>query len=286
LFAFLQRFTRFFKSVGTQFTVSKRITTSKSVGDDSNHPDTKRSPFKASAFEKVIGYKFKNKETLRTALTHDSHSRIYDAETGKVTTITPSQPYSDYERMEFLGDSVLGLVVAEYLYQRYRKKTEGYLSKLKSNIVSEQYLALKAVNFQLPEYLIMSDIESKNGGRQRKSIIANSVESLICAIYLDGGFAPAKQFILTHIVKGYEKQLLAEEMINFKCILQEYAQSKHLKVPYYHLAETTGPEHAKTFKMIVYIDNKKCGSGTGLSKKEAQQRAAKDACDMLGLKYN
>jgi len=238
-------------------------------------------------FQKIIGYRFKDKELLKTALTHDSYSRVYDPETGKVTMLTPQNPaYSEYERMEFLGDSVLGLVVAEYLFTRYRKKTEGYLSKIKSNVVSEQYLATKAINYQLPDYLIMSDIESKNGGRQRKSIIANSVESLICAIYLDGGFAPAKQFILTHIVKGFEKQLLAEEMINFKCILQEYAQSKHMKVPYYHLAETTGPEHAKTFKMIVYIDNHKCGTGTGLSKKEAQQRAAKDACDTLGLKYN
>jgi len=265
LLSFLQRFTRFFAK-GTK-----------------NKRDLKE---RLTDFQAIIGYRFKDIRFLKTALTHDSFHRVYDPATGKVTTTPTTLSYSDYERMEFLGDSVLGLVVAEFLYQRYPKKTEGYLSKLKSNIVSEQYLSLAALNFKLPQYLIMSDMESKNGGRERKSIIANSVESLICAIYLDGGLPPAKRFIISHIVHGYEKQLLAEEMINFKCILQEYAQARHQKVPYYHLAETTGPDHAKTFKIIVYINNQKCGIGEGHSKKEAQQRAAKNACDNLKLKYN
>jgi len=250
----------------------------KDNGERDHHKDTLR-------FQKVIGYTFKNIELLKIALTHDSFYRTYDNETGKINPSTSNTEYSDYERMEFLGDSVLGLVVAEYLYNKYPKKTEGFLSKIKSNVVSEQYLALKAVNFKLPEYLIMSEMEAKNGGRERKSIIANTVESLICAIYLDSGFAEAKRFILTHIVKDFERQLRAEEMINFKCIVQEYAQARYQKVPYYHLAATTGPDHQKTFKMIVYINDQKVGTGEGPSKKEAQQKAAKDACDTLGLKY-
>ena len=225
-------------------------------------------------FQKQIKYKFNNQKLLRAALTHNSY--FYNSE----TEVGGDSPY---ERMEFLGDAVLGLVVSEYLFSLFPDKDEGFLSKLKSNIVSEKYLAVKSVDFQLGTHLIMSDKETKNGGRERKSILSDTVEALICAIYLDSGLDEARKFVTTFIIKGFETQVLVNEFINYKSILQEYSQAKYQLTPDYHLISETGPDHFKTFVMEVYVNEQKKGIGEGLNKKEAQQRAAEDACRNLKL---
>ena len=234
-------------------------------------------------FQKLINYKFKDIDLLKTALIHDSYYRGsgHVSENGKSEG---NSTYSLFERMEFFGDSVLGLVVCEHLYKIFPHKTEGFLSKMKSDIVSEKYLALKAQNFQLHDFIILSEVEAKNGGRERKSIIADTVEALICAIYLDSGLANARVFIKSFILTGFQKTLLIEDLINYKSILQEYCQAKYQKTPFYHLVSSYGPDHHKVFKMIVYLNDKKCGMGEGPNKKDAQQKAAQNACKELGIK--
>ena len=235
-------------------------------------------------FQKIINYNFKNIELLKTALIHDSCYRgggHFLQNNGKMEG---NSSYSVFERMEFFGVSVLGLVVCEHLYKIFPNQTEGFLSKMKSDIVSEKYLALKAQNFQLQDFIALSDVEVKNGGRERKSIIADTVEALICAIYLDSGLANARVFIKSFILTGFQKTLLIEDMINYKSILQEYCQAKYQKTPFYHLVSSYGPDHHKVFKMIVYLNDKKCGIGEGPNKKDAQQKAAQNACKELGLK--
>jgi ribonuclease-3 len=230
---------------------------------------------KMTEFQSIIKYKFKNEQLLIASLTHDSFSKRKDNEN--------FQSNSPYERMEFMGDAVLGLIVAEHLFSKYPDKAEGFLSKLKSNIVSEKFLALKALDFNLGNYVLISDEEEKNGGRERKSILADTMEALICSIYLDGGLSKARKFITSFIIKGFEKQVLSEDLINYKSILQEYSQAKYQTTPIYELISETGPDHLKTFVMEVFVNSKKYGKGEGPNKKEAQQKAAQDACKRLKL---
>ena len=229
---------------------------------------------KLEEFQKKINYKFDNIKLLRASLTHNSFFYNYETETGGD---------SPYERMEFLGDAVLALVVAEHLFSLFPDKDEGFLSKLKSNIVSEKYLTLKANELNLGSFIIMSDKEEKNGGRERKSILSDTMEALICAIYLDNGLDKARNFIVSVIVEGFEEQVLVNELINYKSMLQEYSQARYQKTPVYSLVSETGPDHLKNFVMEVFVNLQKCGKGEGPNKKEAQQRAAEDACKKLKL---
>ena len=224
--------------------------------------------------QKAINYKFKDIKKLEIALTHGS---IYENKKHE----TDVNLYN--ERMEFLGDSVLGLVVSEHLYHKYPKKEEGDLSKIKANVVSEKFLVIKAQDFNLPDHIIMSEKEDKNDGRKRKSIISDTMESLICALYLDGGFEVAKKFIHTFILNHFEEDISNSDMINYKSVLQEYCQSIYRDVPEYKLVSEAGPDHQKTFLMEVYINSTLYGKGKGESKKEAQQDAAHDACQRLKL---
>jgi ribonuclease-3 len=229
---------------------------------------------KLDTFQKKIKYKFNHPKLLLAALTHNSY--FY-------TNGTEHTEQSPYERMEFLGDAVLGLVVTEFLFSLYPDKDEGFLSKLKSNIVSEKYLAVKSIDFELGTYVMISEKEIRNGGRERKSILSNTVEALICAIYLDSGLEEARKFITTFIIDGFQEQVLVNSFVNFKSILQEYTQAKYQLTPEYKLISETGPDHLKTFKMKVFVNEKECGSGEGPNKKEAHQRAAEDACKNLKL---
>lgn len=238
---------------------------------ESNSPERDE---KLNEFQTLIKYRFKNSTLLIAALTHDSYLRRKEADSNCI---------SPYERMEFLGDSVLGLIVAEYLFAHYPDKAEGDLSKLKSNIVSEKFLALKALCLKLGEYIQMSDEERRNGGEFRKSIIADTMESLICAIYLDGGLSKARKFIHGYIIKDFEKDLFSVDLTNYKSILQEHTQSLYQTTPQYSLLHESGPDHLKVFRMEVYINNQKYGEGEGPNKKEAQQKAAYDACKNLNL---
>jgi len=255
------------------FSVLKKIISYLSDSSDDNASDH-RWLNKLKKLEEQINYSFKNKKLLWTALTHDSFIRKSEHENGAS---------SPYERMEFLGDSVLGLIVAEHLFARFPDKDEGDLSKEKSNIVCEKFLALKAMNIHLGEYIKMSEEERRNGGEGRKSIIADTMEALICGIYLDGGIEAARDFVHEFIIKDYEKEMFSVDLTNYKSILQEFTQAKYQCVPKYLLKDETGPDHQKVFMMEVYIMSKKYGEGNGPNKKEAQQKAALYACKRLNI---
>jgi len=225
-----------------------------------------------------LNYYFNNLDLLVIALTHDSV--LHDVNFPRNGAVYEQQ---SYERLEFLGDSVLGLVVSEYLYHTYPYEDEGYLSKLKASLVSEKFLALKAGEFDLGNYITMSDKEERNGGKERKSIISDAMEALIGAIFLDGGFARARRLIHDFILKDCEEHLLTNDLTNYKSILQEYCQSLYQNTPEYKQINESGPDHRKLFTMEVYVNAEKCGCGFGPNKKEAQQQAAQDACKKFNL---
>lgn len=216
-------------------------------------------PAELSKLEKEIGYKFKDKEIIQRGLTHKS----YADEAG----------LSEYnERMEFLGDSILSAVVAEYLYDKYHADDEGRLSQLKSQLVSRINLGKWAKNIDLGEYIYISKGEEASGGRKRESLISNTFEALIAAIYIDGGFEPAKKFICTHL--DTHRRVVINDA---KSKLQEYIQSEYKALPEYKIVGESGPDHEKIFEVGVFFKKTLLGSGAGKSKKEAEQAAAKKA---------
>ncbi|MDY6914714.1 MAG: ribonuclease III [Candidatus Cloacimonadota bacterium] len=220
--------------------------------------------------QKYIGYKFENISLLRAALTHTSYKSV-------------TNHYSAFERMEFLGDSILGLVVAEHIFNKFPNYTEGNLSKLKAKLVSRKFLALKAKKINLGDYLFLSSEAAKNGERSSKSILGDAMEALICAIYLDSNLEQAANFIQKFIIRNYKSPLSEEDMTNYKSKLQEYTQSKYQEVPEYKIIGESGPDHDKIFTAEVCICKKTLGTGEGSTKKEAQQQAAKGACNKLEL---
>jgi len=216
-----------------------------------------------------IQYKFKDTTLLIDALTHTSYNY--------------KNNISEFERMEFLGDSILGLIVAEAIFRKFPESQEGNLSKLKSKLVSTKYLALKAKELNLSEYIFLSEEAIKSGGKNSSSILADAMESLICSIYLDSNIEQVRKFINKFILKNFTDELKTGYLTNYKSILQEYTQSKYHNQPYYKVIKEEGPEHKKLFTVEVYINSKKIGIGKGPNKKEAQQYAAKKACLFLGI---
>lgn len=214
--------------------------------------------------EKVIKYSFKDKKLLTQALTHKSFAA--------------ERKVSDHnERLEFLGDSVLGLVVSHYVFRSDETCLEGKLAKLKSRLVSSKFLANWAKDIHLGSFLHLGQGENSAGGRTRDSIMANALEAVIGAIYLDGGFTAAQKFINEHLI-----EIGAEIGIDdFKSTLQELVQKKFKIPPSYELLQTVGPEHEKCFTVAVKIEDIKLGRGKGRNKKEAEQSAAKDALEKI-----
>ncbi len=228
---------------------------------------------KITSFTDSINYRFQNISLLKAALTHSSFVK----RTANTSVTSP------FERMEFLGDSILGLVVAERLFTDYPEKQEGHLSKMKSKIVSEKFLTLKAKKINLGEYILMSDDEERSGGRERPSIVSDMMESLICALYLDGGYDAAKKFICNFIMNNYKVDIQNDDLKNYKSILQEYCQSKYQKPPDYETISEEGPEHLKKFRVVVLINKVKHETGVGRTKKAAQQEAAKNTLKRMNL---
>ncbi len=229
---------------------------------------------KAEELQKKIGYKFKNIDYLKKAMTHLSFVRKSSSKLGS------------FERMEFFGDAILGFLVAECLFNKYPSKKEGYLSKLKSKVGSEKYLAHIAKGFNLGQTLFLSNEESKSGGRKRDSILSDVVESLICAIYIDGGIGEARKFVNDKCLQGFEKEVTRDYLQNYKSLVQEYFQGKFRTLPKYKIVSEEGPEHDKTFFVEVYFDGKFWGKGSGVNKKSAQQEAAKDVWQKIKKKEN
>lgn len=224
------------------------------------------------ALEQGLGHAFRDRALLRVALTHRSHSNEEGADT----------PGSNYERLEFLGDSVLGLVTASWLYRRFPDSPEGDLARIKSFLVSAPALKRLAQTLGVGPLLRLGVGEERSGGRKKASILADVVESLFGAVYLDGGFEAAERVILPAIERLYEQRADIGHA-DSKTILQEAVQARGWKLPNYRLVAEGGPDHDKVFTVDCWVEDRRTGTGTGRSKKLAEQAAAADALDVLDL---
>ncbi len=222
-----------------------------------------------SAFEVRIGYEFQDSSLLRQALTHSSF-----------TNETADKAGGNNERLEFLGDAIFDLIISEYLYGRMSEVKEGQLSKLRALIVCERSLAECGRNFGIGEELRLGRGEELNGGRNRPSILADAMEALIGAIYLDGGFDTATSFVLSAFEHTIEKALSGALYRDFKTELQELLQSKKEADIHYRVDREEGPDHDKTFYVSLWDSQTKLGEGVGKTKKEAEQNAARAALEV------
>lgn len=222
-----------------------------------------------SEFEKKCNYTFHNKKLLAEALTHSSYAN------------EEKRSSHNNERLEFLGDSVLSIVVSEFLFKKYPNIPEGELSKLRASIVCEQSLFEFAKQIDLSHYILLGKGEENTGGRERPSIVSDAFEAVIAAIFLDGGMECVKPYILSFL----PEHLNPKQSLNFsdyKTTLQEVIQqNREEKVEYVLIAES-GPDHNKTFEVEVHLNSNVIGKGIGKSKKQAEQLAAKEALSLMG----
>lgn len=210
--------------------------------------------------EQKIGYQFKDKELLKHAMMHSSYVNEHHMERSK-----------NNERLEFLGDAVLELSSSEFLYHTYPHKPEGELTRLRASLVCEPTLAFCTRALDLGSYLLLGKGEELTGGRERPSVVSDAMEALIGAIYLDGGFANAKEFVLRFILNDMEhKQLFYDS----KTILQEMVQGQYAETLSYELLREEGPDHNKNYEVQVVLGRKVLGQGKGRTKKAAEQEAA------------
>ncbi|MFR2517950.1 ribonuclease III [Peptostreptococcus stomatis] len=220
------------------------------------------------AFEEKIGYEFKNKTYIQTALTHSSFANEH-------------KEFNYNERLEFLGDSVLGLVVSDYLFRARNDLPEGKLTRLRANVVCEESLSAVARKINLGDHLFLGKGEKTSGGSDRDSILADATEAVIAAIYLDGGFDQAKDFILSNLRDTIAKNIDGNIFRDYKTILQEIIQGNNGKISYKLVGES-GPDHNKEFEMQVKCGQDTIGIGKGKNKKEAEKEAARDALVKMG----
>jgi ribonuclease-3 len=221
---------------------------------------------KRHPLEKSLAYRFRRCALLRQALCHRSYA--YAAESGR---------NDSNERLEFLGDAVLDLVVTDFLYRQYPGRQEGELSEMKSMVVSKKVLRQAADKLDLGRHLLLSHAEEKSGGRNRASIVADAYEAVLGAVFLDRGLGPATDFVKRTLLADLERFLADDDHVNFKSQLLESLQGLHLAAPNYMVVSEKGPDHNKTFEVSVMVGSEVWGTGRGKSKKEAEQEAAKYA---------
>jgi ribonuclease III len=216
--------------------------------------------------EAKLGHHFADGALIETALTHRSHAYR-----------TGQERLQSNERLEFLGDSVLGLIVNEYLFRRYPDRSEGELTKMKSLVVSRAVLSRAAERLDLGRHLILAPGEVDAGGRTRSSILSDAFEAVLGALYLDGGLGPVQRFVQRGLLVTLEQTLADHQLVNYKSLLQEKVQAQLKTPPRYKVTSTSGPDHAKRFVVEVVVRGRVLGRGDGNSKKLAEQRAAREA---------
>jgi ribonuclease-3 len=214
--------------------------------------------------EEALGYSFKTPKLITEALTHKSYK----------------QPY-DNERLEFLGDAVLDLVVGEYLYRKFPKSNEGKLSKIRASLVNEDGFNKLAKYLNLGNYIYLSNAEEKNGGREKASLLSNAFEAVMGAIYLESGLKKVEEISLRLLELNYKSITLDDLFKDFKTSLQEITQARYGIIPEYDVIAARGPDHKKEFEVAVLINDKEYARARGKSKKIAQQEAARLAVEML-----
>jgi len=223
----------------------------------------------AEKLQKSLGYQFKNEKLITEALTHRSYSK-----------------YFNNERLEYLGDAVLDLIVGEYLYKLFPNSEEGMLSKLRAALVNEDSFTKLAEKLNLGKYIFLSAAEENNGGREKPSILSSGFEALIGALYLEAGFEKAKNIALKLLKDEYPRITPEELLKDYKTTLQEITQAYFGEVPEYRLINTTGPDHQKEFEIGVIINNKEYARAKGKSKKIAQQEGARVTIEKLKRELN
>jgi ribonuclease-3 len=216
-----------------------------------------------------LGYTFRDLDLLDRALMHKS----YTHETGRA--------YESYERLEFLGDAVLGLIISAYLYATYPASSEGKLSKLRARVVSESGLNALAHQLELGRFLLLGRGEDQTGGRHKPSLLAASLEAVIAAVYLDGGLPVVQDVFLRRFAPAIEQRLTSVRARDYKGLLQEWTLSALGCLPTYHVVREEGPAHRKTFHVQLTLNREICCRGVGRSKKAAEQHAAKQLLDQL-----
>jgi len=220
-------------------------------------------------FEKLIGIRFRRIELLNLAFCHRSYANEQTNSIG------------NNEKLEFLGDSILGLIIAEHLYTALPEKNEGNLAKIKSFVVSEHSLSNVAKQLSIDAYLLLGKGEDSSGGRDKKTLLADAFEAVLGAIYLEAGIKGAKKFVMRFLLTEIEKVLKDKHHKDYKTLLQEYVQKVYKSYPKYQLVKKTGPDHAKIFWIEVFVQGKSFGPAEGRNKKEAEQKVAKIAYESL-----
>jgi len=223
----------------------------------------------AEDLQKSLGYQFKNDKLIAEALTHRSYSKDFNN-----------------ERLEFLGDAVMDLIVGEYLFFNFPKSEEGTLSKLRAALVNEESFTKFAEKLNLGKYLLLSNAEENNGGRKKPSILSSAFEAVIGAIYLDGGFEITKKIAIELLEKIYPVINPDDLLKDYKTNLQEITQAHFGEVPEYKVINTSGPDHKKEFEIAVCIQGKQYTSAKGKSKKVAQQEGARKTIEILKKELN
>ena len=220
--------------------------------------------------EKNLKYTFKNKELLKNALAHSSYA---NEKKGKL---------SSNERLEFLGDSVLSIIVSDYIYKNFPNLPEGQLTRLRASLVCEKTLCSFSKMLEVGDFILLGKGERANGGAERPSILADAFEAILAAIYLDGGMEPAKKHVLRFVQKELS-HLEHENFKDYKTELQEIIQRNPEEKLTYVLIGETGPDHDKCFTVEVHLNSNVIGQGSGHSKKNAEQAAAKKALELMGI---
>jgi ribonuclease-3 len=222
--------------------------------------------------EARLNYKFQNKSLITQALKHRSF-----------LSVSNEARLASNERLELLGDAVLGMVVTEFLFKKFPIKEEGELTAIKSLMVSRKILTRAANQIGIGEFILLNEAEERAGGRKRSSILADAFEAIIVAIYIDGGLTTAIDFIQKKLLVKTKKVISEEQNKNFKSILLEYSQGKNLGLPQYMVRKEEGPDHDKLFTIDVLLNNQVMGRGKGNSKKKAEQISARNALKKLNI---
>ncbi len=215
-----------------------------------------------------ISHRFRDQELLERALTHKSYAN-------------ENRVPAHNERLEFLGDAVLSLIVSEHLMKNCPDSTEGDLSRLRAAVVSEPALAAVARDIGLGSYLLLGKGEEQTGGRDKDSLLANCLEALIASVYLDGGLPVAEALVIRLFEKTVQRTCTSRGTLDYKTELQELSQERMKQLPEYRIVSETGPDHQKQFTVELSINSEICGRGTGRSKKDAEQKAAREALKKL-----
>jgi ribonuclease III len=219
---------------------------------------------KYTELEKCLDYQFKNQDLIIEALTHKSYKKVFNN-----------------ERLEYLGDAVLNLIVGEFLFKKFPSSNEGELSKIRASLVNEKGFTKLAIAINLGDYIYLSEAEDRNLGRKKASILSDAFEAIMGAIYIESGLVTLKPMILKLLDENYEEINLNELFSDYKTALQEVTQSKFGAIPVYKLESAIGPDHDKEFELSLWINDKHYATAKGKSKKLAQQASAKIVLEQL-----